>query len=551
MKNIINEIKNIINNSMKISFPDIDKVDFNIEKTKNISFGNYSTNISLVLSKILKDSPINIGQKIISVINSDLFEKIEIVKPGFINFFFSDKMSTDILTEVISEKENYGQYPLNGKYINIEYVSANPTGNLHIGHARNAALGSTLGTVMKKYGYVVDSEYYVNDAGMQIDILGVTVLIRYLELFGIENELNPDFYHGKEPKIVAEYLKKEYGDNFIDAKFEGTNILDKHFKNTINTFSKYFLLENIKKTLELFRCNFDIYYKESTVYLENLIPKYLKELIHDTYISSGALWLDTTKYQDDKDRVIVKSDGKLTYFTPDIVYHAIKLSRRKYHKVIDIFGADHGSYINRLKAAISSLGNKDVLDVIVMQMIRLTKDGEAYKMSKRKGIGITMLELINAIGVEYARWYLVSQTANSHLEIEIEKCLKKDNTNQLYYVLYAFARISKIIRKTSKFNIDKINSVVKLHNVKEKEIIDHISFFPILIKNVAEMYEVQKINTYLYELANLFHSYYSNVKIIDDSNIILQNNRLYLIHAIKWVLYSGLKLLEIEPKEEI
>ena len=550
MNNFIEKIKEIISNAIELIYPNNEILNFIVEKTKSINFGNYSSNVAMVLAKSLKDSPMNIGESIIAAIDNDLFKKIEIIKPGFINFHFSNKVYEEIINVINNTKENYGQYPKNGKFVNIEYVSANPTGSLHLGHARNAAVGSSLGYALEKYGYKVDYEYYVNDAGNQINILGVSVLTRYFELFGKKIKLDESFYNGPEPKIVAKYLKKYYGDRFLNEKIEGPIIHNEEARNIINNFSKYFLLEIIKSTLEKFNCKFNIYYQETNVYRENLIPVFLKKMIDNIYLMDNAIWLNTTINGDDKDRVLVKSDGNMTYLTPDIVYHAIKLSRRNYEIIFDILGADHGSYLKRMQAAITSAGFKSTLNVITLQMIKLTKNGETFKMSKRTGVGITMLDLIEAIGVDAARWYLLAQDANSHLEIDIEQCTKKDNSNQLYYVLYSYARISNIIEKIGNDLIPKINfSFLTIQ--KEKEIVDHLSFFPILVKNVAETYELQKICTYLNELANLFNSYYANVKIIDSSNLDIQNNRLNLITAVKWTIFSGLGILGIEPKKKI
>lgn len=551
MNNFIEEIKKILLDTIVLLYQNSDIPNFAVEKTKTIIFGNYSSNIAMVLSKTLKDSPMNIGESIIAAIDTNLFEKIEVVKPGFINFYFSNKTYEKIINDTNKSKQDYGQYPKNGKFVNIEYVSANPTGSLHLGHARNAAVGSSLGYVLEKYGYEVDYEYYINDAGNQINILGVSVLTRYFELFGKHIKLDETFYNGPEPKIVAKYLKKHYGDKFLKDEINGTVITNPQSRNTINNFSKYFLMEIIKYTLEKFNCKFDIYYQESNVYRENLIPIYLKKMIDNIYLMDNAIWLNTTINGDDKDRVLVKSDGNMTYLAPDVVYHAIKLSRKNYEIIFDILGSDHGSYLKRMQAAIISAGFKSTLHVVTLQMIKLTKNGETFKMSKRTGVGITMLDLIEAIGVDAARWYLLVQDANSHLEIDIEKCMRKDNSNQLYYVFYSYARITKIIDKIdNELPTDKVDFSL-LTNAKEKELADHISFFPILIKNVAEMYELQKICTYLYELANLFHSYYTNVKIIDGSNIAIQNSRINLINAVKWTITSGLALLGIDPKNKI
>ncbi|MGL5630587.1 MAG: arginine--tRNA ligase [Mycoplasmoidaceae bacterium] len=546
MKNYIKEIKDIIKNIILKIYSDHVDLNFIVEKTKEIKFGNYSSNISMVIAGKIKESPFKIGNRIIEKINSKMFKKIEVVHPGFLNFYFSDWENEKIVNEILILKENCGQYSNNGEWINIEYVSANPTGYLHLGHARNAAVGSTISNVLKKYGYNVDSEYYVNDAGKQIDILGVSVLVRYLELYGINKILDESFYQGKEPFIIASFLKKTYCDKFINTEFYETKILNEEHRNIINNFSKYFLLEIIKNTLNLFNVNFDIFYHESEIYIKNLIPSNLKKMINDIYLSDGALWLNTQKYGDDKDRVIIKSDSSMTYFTPDIIYHLIKLSRRKYVKIIDILGADHGGYEKKMQAAIKSSGNDANLSVITLQMIKLLKNGSAFKMSKRSGVGITMMDLIDTIGCNASRWYLLSQDTNSHLEIDVEKCTKKDSTNNFYYIIHLYLKLNKIINiyYNSENTYEKCTEDI-LYTIKEVEIIDHISFFNILIENVAKMFEIQKIGNYIYSLAVLSQSYLSRIDF--NSTKIMEKYKLDLILSIKWVLYSGLNLLGINP----
>lgn len=545
-KTIISEINDIFEEYLRNN--NIEKVNFIVEKTKNNEWGDFSTNIALVLAKSLKKNPMDLAKSISKNINSDKIKKIEVTNPGFINVFLSDNYYNNLIKEAIENKSNFGEFDKKGIYYNIEFVSANPTGSLHIGHARNAALGSTLANIWEKYGIIVDREYYINDGGAQINRLGVAVLIRYKELFNIKNELPEDSYHGEEPKWVAKELKEKYNDKFLDAKFDNDKIIDKEERKIINDFSKIFLMEKIKETLSNFRVHFDIYYPESKIFDEKLIEVALEKLKAYTFEKDGALWLRTTDFNDDKDRVLIKSDKEATYFLPDICYHYEKLKRKNYDKIFDILGADHGSYVVRIAAACSCLGYKDKLNGVIMQMVKLTKDGEPFKMSKRSGQSLTLNDLIESIGVDSARWNLVSQSANSHLDIDVAKAKQKDNSNPIYYVMYAYARITQILNNSSS-DINELDSSL-LNHVKERELLNAIAYYPCLIELVANNYEIHLLNSYLLKVASMLHSYYADVKIIIDDKKVSQQ-RLNLINAIKSVIASGLKIMEIIPLDKI
>ncbi|MGL5591119.1 MAG: arginine--tRNA ligase [Mycoplasmoidaceae bacterium] len=545
-KTIICEINDIFEEYLEKN--NIEKVNFIVEKTKNNDWGDFSTNIALVLAKNLKKNPIELAEEISKNISSNKIKKIEVTKPGFINLFLSDEYYNHLLKEAIQKEANFGQFNKKNIYYNIEFVSANPTGSLHIGHARNAALGSTLANIWEKYGISVDREYYINDGGAQINRLGVAVLIRYKELFNIKNEMPEDSYHGEEPKWVAKELKDKYNDRFLNTEFDSVKITNIDERKIINDFSKIYLMEKIKETLSTFRVHFDFYYPESKIFDENLIEVALNKLKNYTYEKDGALWLRTTDFNDDKDRVLIKSDKEVTYFMPDICYHYEKLKRKNYDKIFDILGADHGSYIVRIAAACNCLGYKDKLNGVIMQMVKLTKDGEPFKMSKRSGQSLTLNDLIESIGVDSARWNLVSQSANSHLEIDVAKAKSTDSSNPIYYVMYANARITKVLA-SSNSNINSIDSSLLSHQ-KERELLNAIAYYPCLIDLIANNCEIHLLNSYLLKLAAMFHSYYSDVKIIsDDKNISKQ--RLNLINAIKSVIASGLKIMEIIPLDKI
>ncbi len=526
----------------------LEKTKYLFEKTKNIEWGDYSTNIAMTLSKIMHKNPVDIANEISKNISSKMIKKITVTNPGFINVFLSDLYYDELLNDSINQNNNFGQFDTKGIIYNLEYVSANPTGSLHIGHARNAALGSTLSNIWEKYGIQVDKEYYINDGGAQINKLGVSVLVRYKQLFGMKDELPEDSYQGEEPNWVAKELKKKYENKFLKTEYDSLKITNLEERKIINDFSKVFLMNKIKETLDKFKVNFDIYFPESKILEDNLVDNSLKKLKSHLFEKDGATWLKTTNFGDDKDRVLIKNDKTNTYFLPDIAYHNLKLSRKKYNKIFDVLGSDHGSYVTRMKAACECLGYKDKLDVIIMQMVKLTKNGEPFKMSKRTGQSLTLNDLIESIGVDSSRWWLISQSANSHLEIDIDKVTKKDNSNAMYYVMYAHARIAQIILNFN--NEDKKIISSKLTNIKERELMNLISYFPVLISSISNTYEVHSLNSFLYKIASTFHSYYSEIKIIGtDKDLTIQ--RINLIKSVKSVISSGLKLMEIEALEKI
>ncbi|MGL4647626.1 MAG: arginine--tRNA ligase [Mycoplasmoidaceae bacterium] len=548
-KNIIDELFIIFDNLIKAK--KWNKVDYCIERTKQAEWGDFSTNLALVYASQLKQNPLKIAEEIKTDIKSDLIEKITITKPGFINVFLASNYYNSLLESAINKGVSYAQYDAKDLIYNIEYVSANPTGSLHIGHARNAGLGSTLANVWEKFGITVDREYYINDGGAQINKLGVSVLVRYKQLFDMKDELPEDSYKGVEPTWVAKELKEKYQNQFINTKYDEFMILDEKERKIINDFSKIYLMDKIKETLNNFRAKFNIYYPESRVFEEKLVDKSLEQLKPFLYKKDGALWLKTTDFKDDKDRVLIKSDGNSTYFLPDIAYHFVKLSRKKYTKIFDILGSDHSSYAVRIKASCECLGYKDVLEVIIMQMVKLTKNNQPFKMSKRTGQSLTLNDLIESIGVDASRWYLVSQSANSHLEIDVEKVTKKDNTNPLYYVMYAHARIAQILLNAKDVNHNNKLDSSKLINPKERELLNMIIYYPHIISTISETYDVHILNTFLLKLAAAFHSYYADVKIISDDDLSITNQRLNLIKAVKAVIASGLKIFEIDAVDKI
>lgn len=550
---IVSKINDAINHT--IDFLNENNIDRNnikviVEQNNNIEFGDFSTKFAMSLDLPSEKCFEYAADLATTFTNKKYFKEVTATKPGFINFKLSDRLLYQILFDIIKKTDKFGiAHKTNLKY-NIEFVSANPTGLLHIGHARNAAIGDTLARIWEANGIRVDREYYINNAGNQMELLAISVLIRYKQLFGEKVELPEDSYHGDEIIAVAKKLKEEYGDQLLHVQYNEKGISSEYTKEkqAIKLFSENFLLTIIKNTLEKFGVKFNIWFPETELYKNDSIKIVLELLSNHIYSKDGAVWLRTTEYGDDKDRVLVKSDGNNTYFLPDIAYHNIKLSRG-YNKVFNIWGSDHKSYADRMNIAIQLLGyKKEQLTTLIMQMVRLTKDGKEFKMSKRTGNSLTLEDLINTIGKEPARWYLVSKPISSHLEIDVAKATENDRNNPLYYVQYAHARIQHILcRKTFKLptNFDLLTSKM------EHQIIVVLHSYVTTLKKIANSCEVNILTVYLYNLAKLFHSYYASNKIIDESNMELSKQRYWFVFCIKTILANGLALLDIKPANEM
>lgn len=550
-KTIIQKIEQIIKKTVLNKYK-INPKKIMVDKTKNIVNGDFFTNAALLVSGMVKKPLEEVAQTLIKDLKkNELFKEIKLTN-GFINFFLSDKEKFNILNYASKNQNEYGQFAPKKLWYNIEYVSANPTGSLHIGHARNAALGMTLNNVWQKYGIKVDTEYYINDAGSQINKLGLSVFVRYLQELGVSNaKMGDDWYQGDEPKQVAKQLVSEIGDKYKNVEYTLEEIKDNKVYEFFKNYSKKALLNLIKKDLKAFRTKFKRYYPESKIYELNIVPSTIKKLGKNVFEKDGATWLRTSDYGDDKDRVIVKSNKELTYFMPDIAYHNIKLSRG-YDMIFNIFGADHTTYVTSMKAAVGCLGhNPNKLHVVIMQMVKLTKDGQEFKMSKRTGQSVTLRDLINTMGVESARWSLISQASDTHLEIDVNQFKDNSQDNHLFYVLYAYARISKILQKAKKEKINFSKSANKLNLDSERELINMVHYYPHTIENISKHYDTHKIPAFLYSLASSLNSYYNEVKILDLSNKELTSQRLLLIDAVRAVLGSGLKLMDIKPKNKL
>ncbi len=535
------ELQQIIKDSLVKNNIDFEQANIVIETPKDSNYGDYSTNIALMLTKILKKNPIDIAEAIKNEIDSNIIDKVEVVKPGFINIFLSKTALLNEVNKINKLGKNYGKSNIgNNKKINIEYVSANPTGYLHIGHARGAAYGDNLSRIMAACGYDVTREYYINDAGNQMNNLGISIKERYKEICGLECNLPEDGYHGKEIITLAKNIYEKYGNSKLEENIE-------YFKQA----GLSVMLEKIKKDLDDFRVNFDVFTSEQSLYDKGLVENVIENLKKSNacYISEDALWLKTTDHGDEKDRVIIKKDGTYTYFLPDIAYHNDKILRG-YDELIDVLGADHHGYINRLKAAIEILGkNKDMLNVIILQMVRLLKDGEEVKISKRTGKTITINDLMEEVGVNAARYFFASKSPDTQMDFDMSLAVKNSNENPVYYVEYANARISSIINSYKK-EIPEIKDFHTINDPLAYTIMNKLIAFTDTVISASNKKEPHIICNYVYELATLFHSYYSKEKFITD-DIEYTNERIALLNAIKIVINNALDLIGIIPRESM
>lgn len=544
MKSIDIELKQAIKEAVKKAFDiELEENNIVIETPKVKDHGDFSTNVAMQLTRQLRQNPRMIAEKIVANIESENVEKMDIAGPGFINFILSKGRFTKVIEEVLSKRENFGQQPSNGIKVNLEYVSANPTGSLHLGHARGAAWGDSCARIMKKAGYDVTREYYVNDAGNQITNLALSLNARYRQAHGIETEIGQDGYLGEDVKQKAEQLAKDYPEKYLEPTEENLKFFRKE--------GIKFELDKIKADLDNYRVHFDVWSSEQTIRDSGDVDRALKVLDEKgyTYESEGALWFKTTELGDDKDRVLRKTDGSYTYLVPDIAYHNDKY-KRGYDLLVDFLGADHHGYIPRLKASMQALGNDpDKLNVDIIQMVRLVSDGKEVKMSKRLGNATTINELCDSVGVDAARYFFVQRALDSHLDFDIELAKRQSNDNPVYYAQYAHARMCSIQKQAK--DIELADSFEDLTDEKEIELMKTLQEFNKVIIESVKTRQVHKVCHYIQTLASKFHSFYNACKVIDRDNMKLSSQRLALVKATQIVLANALETVGVEAVESM
>lgn len=541
LKQRIKEIIFCALNDLDIEF---NLLDIMVEVPKNRENGDFSSNIAMQLTKVLKDNPRNIAEKIVDKIkeNTKEIEKVEIAGPGFINIYLNDEYVFSGIENVLKANKDYGKLNIgNNKKIDIEFVSANPTGILHLGTARGAAYGANLANIMSFAGYNVTKEYYINDAGNQINNLGLSLKERYKGLCGLEENMPEDGYYGNEIIDIAKNIKDKYSDKKLDEDIE-------YFKKVAVDY----LLGIIKKDLSDFKVTFDVWTSEKDIRAKGRIEESIKILDEKglVYKKDDALFLKTTNYGDDKDRVLVKTDGSYTYLVPDIAYHLDKFDRG-FDYLVDVFGADHHSYVSRLKASIEALGyDKDKLEVRLLQMVRLLRDGEVVKMSKRTGGNITIRELVDEIGSDAARYFFASRSLDGQMDFDINLALKKSNENPFFYVGYAHARICSIINEANLKNINFATTYEKIYDDDSKALLLKVYDFSSVVEVSSGKKEPHLITNYVYELASMFHNYYGKHRILTE-DIASSSQRLSLIKAVAITINNALNLIGVEAPNKM
>lgn len=523
-----------------------------LEVPKDKSHGDLATNAAMQLTRIAKKNPRQIAEAILEHLDTAKasIEKAEIAGPGFINFTLNKSYLYPVVALVHEQGERYGRVDIGqGRKVQVEFVSANPTGSLHLGHARGAAVGDALCNVLDYAGYEVTREYYINDAGNQVVNLCKSLEARYLQELGQEAEMPEDGYHGEDIKGFAKELVAEKGDSLL-AMNPGER----------TAFFRQFGLEKeldkIKRDLNRFRVHFDEWFSETSLYEDGLVEKSLEELKAkgEAYEKDGAVWLRTTDYGDDKDRVLVKNDGTYTYLTPDIAYHRNKYERG-YDRIINIWGADHHGYIPRMKAAMEALGNDpEKLTVLIAQMVSLFQNGEKVKMSKRTGKAVTMEDLMDEVGVDAIRYFFTMRSMDSHLDFDMDLAVSTSNENPVFYVQYAHARICSVFRQAE----EQGNALLPLSEVNlgvltaehEYDILRKIGELPQEVSVAAENYAPHRIIRYVYELASLFHSYYKAQRVITEDAEQTQA-RLALLGAVRTVIANVLRLVGVSAPERM
>ncbi|WP_273831777.1 arginine--tRNA ligase [Guptibacillus sedimenti] len=519
-----------------------------LESPKDKAHGDYATNMAMQLARIAKKAPRAIAEDLKA--NLDMtkagIKQIDIAGPGFINFFMDTAYLTELIPTILDKGNNYGRSADKNEKIQVEFVSANPTGSLHLGHARGAAVGDTLCNVLDRAGYDVSREYYINDAGNQIHNLTVSLEARYMQALGKEKDMPEDGYQGQD--IV------QFGKDLVEK--EGDRLLQLNDKERYAYFREYGLereLEKLKKDLKEFGVEFDVWFSETSLYQSNKIDNVLAKLKErgETFEQDGATWFRSTTYGDDKDRVLIKGDGSYTYLTPDIAYHQDKLSRG-FDKLINIWGADHHGYIPRMKAAIEALGYKrEQLEVEIIQMVNLFKDGEKMKMSKRTGKAVTLRELMDEVGIDAMRYFFSMRSSDSHLDFDMDLAVSRSNENPVYYVQYAHARVCSILRQGEEMGLTEDADLSLITSEKEMDLLKKLGELPEAIAEAAEKRMTHRITNYAFELAQALHSFYNAERVLDSEDLAKSAARFKLMKAVRQTIQNTLEIIGVTAPEKM
>lgn len=550
------QVRELVMNSLGVCisegvFPSEAISPFNVERPADPKNGDVSTNVAMVCAKAFRNAPRKIADEIVSriILDGSYFEKCEVAGAGFINFFFAKKWYSDVVNAVLDEKENYGSTDYGqGKSVLVEFVSANPTGPMHIGNARGGAIGDCLSSVLEKAGYKVAREFYVNDAGNQIEKFKTSLEVRYLQIYKPETELPEDAYQGQDIVEHAQAFNEVYGDKYVECESEER-------RQALCDFALPKNIQTLHDDLAKYRIEYDKWFSESSLHESGAVKDIVEKLKESgyTYEQEGALWFKSSELGDEKDRVLVRANGVPTYFVPDIAYHYNKLVTRGFDKAIDVLGADHHGYVPRMKAALKALGvDENRLDVVIMQMVRLVRNGEVYKLSKRSGKAITLATLLEEIPIDAARFFFNLREANSHFDFDLDLAASQSSQNPVYYVQYAHARICSVLNKAKDDGIEigENADLSCLDTADEQELIKFIATLPDVVNDAAKNYDPARMTRYVIELATLYHKFYNNCRIIGEADDIMQA-RLTLCLAVKQLIANVLTMLKITVPEKM
>ena len=525
---------------------------FTVEQPADSSHGDFSCNAALASSKVFRKNPRETAGLIsdAAILDGTLFDRIEVAGPGFINFFLKPLWFAETVNAAIEGGAEYGKTDMGrGRRVLVEFVSANPTGPMHIGNARGGAIGDCLASVLEYAGYYVEREFYINDAGNQVNKFGLSLDIRYKQIFGSTEEMPEDSYHGQDIIDHAKAFADKYGDKYMSVSEEERRKALVEYALPIN-------IQGLETDLLKYRIKYDTWFRESSLHESGKVAE-IVQMLRDrgvTYEKEGAVWFRASDFGDDQDRVLVRANGVPTYFVPDIAYHYNKLVTRGFDKAIDILGADHHGYIARMKAALTALGvDANKLDIVIMQMVRLVRGGETVKLSKRSGKAITLATLLDEIPMDAARFFFNLRDPDTHLEFDLDLAIEESSKNPVFYVQYAHARICRMLGKFAEegVTLEKIPSE-KLVYTDEAElaVIRKIAALPDTVNEAAAAYNPSRITRYVYELAQLFHKFYDSCKIKGEADDVVMS-RLALCSAVKTVIKNLLDLLKVEAPEKM
>lgn len=562
MSKMVKEVENKLNEAIALAvekatqsgdLPEAEMPKFIIEKPADKKNGDFSSNIAMAGARTYHQAPRMIAEAIVKNFSLDggYIDRCEIAGPGFINFYLSDKYYSDVLKDIVSSGDNYGRSDYGeGKKMLVEFVSANPTGPMHIGNARGGAIGDCLASVLDAAGYDVQREFYINDAGNQIEKFATSLEVRYLQECGKDVELPEDAYHGEDITVHARNFYSEVGDKYAECDSQERR----------DALVAYALPKNIaglEADLGKYRIKYDKWFRESTLHNDGSVQKIIEALKEKgvTYEQDGALWFKASEFGNDKDVVLIRANGIPTYIVPDIAYHYNKLVTRGYDKAIDVLGADHHGYIPRMKAALTALGlDADRLDIVIMQMVRLVRNGETIKLSKRSGKAITLNTLLEEVPIDAARFFFNLREPNSHFDFDLELAAKQSSENPVYYVQYAHARICSIIKKAADEGIEVTTpseeALNRLNSSEERDLISHLASLTDEIIGAAKSYDPARITHYVIELATLFHKFYNAHRVVSDDKE-LTEARLFLCTAVKNTIKNILVMLKVDVPESM